>query len=93
MAINSLFYDFYFLLQREVTDDLVLAEMRKQKETTVPGAVKIPAPAPTKPVPKYGLRGRLAEPKAEPKKPTVKRPGMAGKENLPQKTKPLAKVS
>ena len=80
-------------LQREVTDDMVLAEMKKQKETTVPGAVKVPAPAPTKPGPKYGLRGRLAEPKVEPKKPTVKRPGVTGKENLSQRTKPVLKVS
>ena len=81
-----------YVKQREVTDDLVLAEMKKQKETTVPGAVKVPTPAPAKPVPKYGLRGRLAEPKVEPKKPAVKRPGVAGKENLPQRSKPVSKV-
>ena len=67
--------------------------MKKQKETSVPGAVKIPAPAPAKPAPKYGLRGRLAEPKPEPKKPAVKRPGVPGKENLPQRPRPAAKVS
>ena len=67
--------------------------MKKQKETSVPGAVKIPAPASAKPAPKYGLRGRLAEPKPEPKKQAVKRPGIPGKENLPQRPRPAAKVS
>ena len=81
----------FCVLQREVTDDMILADMKKQKDTAVPGAVKIPAPAPVKPAPKYGLRGRLAEPKPEPKKPAVKRVGFAGKENL-TRAKPVAKV-
>ncbi|XP_053401553.1 protein TALPID3-like isoform X2 [Mercenaria mercenaria] len=74
-------------VEREVTDDMVISEMKKKGASSVPGAVKIPEPAPApKQSSKFGIRGRLQqpkmEPKVEPKKTVGKRPGMGGKENV-----------
>ena len=61
----------------------MLSALKKNIETVVPGAIKVPEPAPAqKPGPRYGLRRGLQEPKVEPKKvAAVKKPrlGPAGK--------------
>ena len=57
---------------------MVISEIKKKRSTAVPGAVKIPEPAPApKQGQKYGIRGRLqtkVEPKIEPKKTVAKKP-------------------
>lgn len=77
-------------VQREVTDDMVISEMRKKGAAMVPGAVKIPEPEQgPKKGSKFGIRGRLnqpkVEPKVEPKKTFGKRPAVGGKENIQHK--------
>ncbi|XP_052275900.1 TALPID3 protein-like isoform X2 [Dreissena polymorpha] len=80
-------------VEREVTDAVVISEIHKKASSNVPGAVKIPEPAPApKAGPKYGIRGRLqqaqTEVKVEPKKSApTKRVGAAGsgKESVHQR--------
>lgn len=80
-------------VEREVTDDMVISEIKKKGTTTVPGAVKIPEPEPApKPAGRFGYRGRTQQSKVE-QKPDVKkssaaagkRTGAGGKENVQHK--------
>ena len=57
---------------------MVIAALKKKQQTLVPGAAKMPEPAPAKPAGRYGIRSRLQdqkrEPKVEPKKQPPKKP-------------------
>ncbi|XP_052767112.1 protein TALPID3-like isoform X2 [Mya arenaria] len=69
-------------VEREVTDDVVISEIKKKSSNIVPGAVKMPDPVPVhKSGTRYGLRRGLAQPKEEPK-PETKKPTAAKKPRI-----------
>ncbi|KAL4237536.1 hypothetical protein ACF0H5_002250 [Mactra antiquata] len=76
-------------VEREVTDDMVISAVQKKGLTSVPGAVKMPEPVPASKTSKPGYRGRLSQPKVEPKveskKPAAKRTGPTTKEPFQHK--------